>query len=56
MNRLLKQIENYIQLHTSDTSNEDYVELLRGLAEWATSQADIAEFQLDNDVVFPTDE
>lgn len=56
MSRLIKQIQNYIQLHTSDMNNEEYVELLRELAEWATSQADIVEYQSDEDAVFPVEE
>lgn len=45
MKQVIKQIENYIQLHTSDMENDDYVELLREIAEWATNQAELAEYR-----------
>lgn len=44
MKKVIKQIENYIQLHTSDMENDKYVELMREIAEWATSQANIVEY------------
>ena len=43
MKKALNRIKNYIQLHTSDMETEDYVKVLREIAEWATSQADIFE-------------
>lgn len=48
MKQTVNQIKNYIQLHTSDMDNEDYVNLMREIAEWATSQADIAEYREEN--------
>lgn len=48
MKRVIKQIENYIQLHTSDMENEDYVNVLREIAEWATSKADVEEYGVDD--------
>lgn len=56
MKRVIAQIKNFIQLHTSDMENDDYVNLMREIAEWATSQADIAEYSDDADTVFPIDE
>lgn len=53
MKQLIKQIENYIQLHTSDMENDDYVELLREIAEWATNQANLVEFREE---LTPTEE
>lgn len=48
MKQIAEQIKNYIQLHTSDMDNEDYVNLMRGISEWATSQTDIAEYREEN--------
>lgn len=45
MKQVIKQIENYIQLHTSDMENDDYIEIMRAIAEWATSQANIVELR-----------
>lgn len=56
MKRVIAQIKNFIQLHTSDMENDDYVSLMREIAEWAESQADIAEYSDDADTVFPIDE
>lgn len=36
--------------------NEDYINLMRELAEWTTSQADIAEYSDDADTVYLIDE
>lgn len=56
MSRISSQIKNYVQLHTSDMDNRAYIELMRELAEWAESQADMAEYRDDNDTVFPMDQ
>lgn len=56
MNRVLNQIKNYVQLHTSEMDDPDYINLMRGLAEWANSQADATEYREDNDIVYPIDE
>lgn len=53
MKQVIKQIENYIQLHTSDMENDDYVELMREIAEWATTKANIVEYQEE---FIPTEE
>lgn len=44
MKKTIEQIKNFIQLHTSDMETEDYVAVLRELAEWAASQADVLEY------------
>lgn len=56
MSKTLEQIKNYIQLHTAEMDDADYINILRGVAEWATSQADATEYREDNDIVFPIDE
>lgn len=48
MKQVVNQIKNYIQLHTSDMETEDYVNLMREIAEWATSEADITEYGIDD--------
>lgn len=48
MKQVVNQIKNYIQLHTSDMETEDYVNVLREIAEWATSSADVAEYGIDD--------
>lgn len=44
MARIINQIKNYIQLHTSDMDNDHYTELMRELSQWAGDQADLAEY------------
>lgn len=44
MKQVIKQIKNYIQLHTSDMDTKDYVNVLREIAEWSTGQADGLEY------------
>lgn len=44
MRRMIQQIKGYIQLHTSEIETEDYVAVLREIAEWAASQADVLEY------------
>ncbi len=56
MKKTVDQIKNHIQLHTSDMDNEEYINLMREIAEWATSQADITEHRDENETVFPIDE
>ncbi len=50
MNKTFEQIKNYIQLHTAEMDDADYINLMRGLAEWATGQADAFEFREENDI------
>ncbi len=47
MKKTVEQIKNYIQLHTSDMETEDYVNVLREIAEWASSKADVEEYGID---------
>lgn len=56
MAKVISQIKNFIQLHTSDMENDEYIDLMREVAEWATGQADKAEYVDDSDTVFQTDE
>lgn len=59
MGRTTEQIKNYIQLHTAEIENDEYVNIMREIAEWAKSQADIFEYRDelpmddDDDVVYP---
>lgn len=46
--RVLEQIKNYIQLHTSDMNNEDYIEVMREVSVWANNEADLIEYRKDN--------
>lgn len=55
MKKTIEQIKNFIQLHISDMESEDYVALMRELAEWATSQADVTEYR-DEDILALFDE
>ncbi len=48
MKQVTDQIKNYIQLHTSDMETEDYVNVLREIAEWASSRADVEEYGIDD--------
>lgn len=56
MKKTVNQIKNFIQLHTSEMENEEYINIMREIAEWATSQADLTEYRDENDIVFPIDE
>lgn len=60
MGRITDHIKNYIQLHTSDMENAEYVDIMREIGEWAKSQADLIEYrdeidieEEDNDTVYP---
>lgn len=41
-------VKNCLTTYTSDMENDDYIEFMRELAEWASSQADIAEYREEN--------
>lgn len=41
-------VKNFLTTYTSDMENDDYIDFMRELAEWATSQADIAEYCAEN--------
>lgn len=40
---IIHRIKNYIQLHTAETEDREYIGIMRGIAEWATSQAEATE-------------
>lgn len=48
MKKILNQIKNYIQLHTSEMENEDYIEVMREISVWANNEADLIEYRKDN--------
>lgn len=48
MKKLIEQIKNYIQLHSCEMENENYIILMREIANWATSQADLIEYMEEN--------
>lgn len=48
MKHVIEQIKNFIQLHTSDMESEDYVNVLREIAEWANSRADVEEYMIED--------
>ncbi len=52
MKKTVGQIKNYIQLHTSDMETEDYVNVLREIAEWATFEADRLEYGEELESIF----
>ena len=56
MGKTLEQIKNFVQLHTAEMEDAEYIDILRSLAEWANSQADATEYREDNDIEIPTDE
>lgn len=41
-------VKNYLATYTSEMENDDYIEFMRELAEWASSQADITEYRQEN--------
>lgn len=47
MKQTVRQIKNFIELHTSDMENGDYINAMREIAEWATGQADAQEYGID---------
>ena len=49
-------VKNFLTTYTSDMENDDYIDFMRELAEWANSQADATEYREDNDIEIPTDE
>lgn len=46
--KTVNDIKNYIQLHTSDMENDDYINFMRELAEWAENQANLTEYREEN--------
>lgn len=45
---LTTTVKSYLTDYTSEMENDDYVEFMRELAEWASSQADVAEYREEN--------
>lgn len=41
-------VKSYLTAYTSEMENDDYIEFMRELAEWASSQADMAEYREEN--------
>ena len=45
MNRTaMNNVQHSVRENTCEMGTEDYISFLRELAEWATSQADVAEY------------
>ena len=49
MSKTLDQIENYIQLHTAEMENEEYLEILHEVVRWANRQIAAFECSTDSD-------
>lgn len=49
MKKILNQIKNYIQLHTSEMENEEYIELMREISVWSNNEADLIEYRKENE-------
>ena len=47
--KVLEQIKNFIQLHTSDMGNREYIDLMQTLSEWSANQADLTEYREENE-------
>ncbi len=45
---LTTTVKNYLVDYTADMENDDYIEFMRGLADWASNQADVAEYREEN--------
>lgn len=50
MKTVSEKIRNYIQLHTSEMENSEYIDTLEGLIEWANSQIDIVRYRDENNM------
>ncbi len=42
---LTTTVKNYLVDYSADMENDDYIEFMRELAEWASNQADVAEYR-----------
>lgn len=49
MCKVISQIKNYIQLHLSDTDNDDYAAMMRELSQWCSDQADMIECGMEEE-------
>ena len=47
MGNVKDRIKNFIRLHTSEMEDTAYIALLRGIAEWANSEADATEYRME---------
>lgn len=56
MSKTLNQIENYIQLHTAEMENEEYLKILHEVVTWANRQIEAFEKSTDNDIADSFDE
>ncbi len=56
MNKTFEQIKNYIQLHTAEMDDADYINIMRSIEEWSRNQADLTECREDNDIINSIDE
>lgn len=45
---IIHRIKNYIQLHAAETEDSEYIAIMRGIAAWATDQADATEQREEN--------
>ena len=49
MKKVLNQIKNYIQLHTSEMENEEYIELMKEISVWSNNEADLISYRKENE-------
>lgn len=56
MKKLIDQIKNYIQLHTSEMEDGDYIDLMRELSLYCSDQADITEYRADSESDYVNEE
>ncbi|MBD5337698.1 MAG: hypothetical protein HDR98_01070 [Bacteroides sp.] len=56
MKSTLDRIKNYVQLHTEEMEDAAYIDLMRGLAEWAAAQADAFEYREETEIDNNADE
>lgn len=47
MKKIIDQIKNYIQLHTSDIEEDDYIDVMRALEIYCKDQADLTEYRIE---------
>ncbi len=52
---IIHRIKNFIQLHTAETDDREYIAIMRGIAEWANDQAEETECREDNSLEIPND-
>lgn len=42
--KFVERIKNEIQLRTTDLDTEEYIDVMREIAEWASNQANVVEY------------